>query len=593
MRLTNISVSNFQGVQSADLAVPTPVAFIAGHNFAGKSSIAEAVRAALQGNAERVGLKKELGLVVHDGAKLGSASVDVDGVPVAIALPSGKRTGEEAVPASPALPYVLAPELFAAAKPDDRRQLLFTLTGTRATPAEIERRLLERGCDKTLVEQMKPVLRSGFAAGAEFAKKQATEAKGAWRGVTNETWGSQKGETWQADVPAYDQAALEGAKAELSDVERRLEGAQKALGGLEQKQRAYQAQKDQIVTLKERAGRLDSLRAKLDCDQKDLAEWTAKVQALQAKAGTGPRKGLVHALAECLDEAFKLLADEHFSVALHGKSLVALTEYEHQYGRLDAAGDAEASAALPKAIEARDLSARAVENVRRDIAAAEAAAEQLASKAAPEVVAESDVATARNTVAGLHGARKDLQGKVEKLLAGKQAAVSADLRTKNAATYHAEVVAWDAIGGALSPDGIPGEILAQALQPFNDELLSMSDCASWRAVQIDGDMAITAGGRPYRLLSESERWRTDALLALAIAHLSELRCVILDRFDHLDLAGRSEALGLLDALAADGDIDTVLLLGTLKAAPAAPSETFTVYWVEQGHVGADKLKEAA
>lgn len=101
-------------------------------------------------------------------------------------------------------------------------------------------------------------------------------------------------------------------------------------------------------------------------------------------------------------------------------------------------------------------------------------------------------------------------------------------------------------------------------------------------------------GRPrYRLLSESERWRTDVLLALAIAHLSGLRCAILDRFDYLNLAGRSEILGLLDALAADGDIDIVLLLDTLKATPAAPSEAFTVYWIEQGRAGAAALKEAA
>lgn len=593
MRLTNLSISNFQGIAAADLPLPTPVAFITGHNGAGKSTIADAVRAAMFGAANRVSLKKELGLVVHEGSKLGAVEVEVDGVPVSLALPSGKRSGEEAVPTSPALPYVLSPELFAAAKPDERRQLLFTLTGTRATPDEIERKLLERGCDQALVTQMKPILRSGFSAGAEFAKKQATEAKGAWRGVTSETWGSQKGETWQADVPAYDQAAIDSAQAELAGVERRAEIVAKSLGGMEQKLEAFQAQKDQLANLKERAGRVSALRAKLECDQQDLATWTAKVEELQAKAGTGPREGLVHDLARCLDAAYSAMAGKILTDELTTRIMIALDAYEDQYGKLDATGDSEASAALPKAIEARDLSARAVENTRRDIAAAEAAAEQLAGSTAPESVSESDVATIRTNLASLQGERQNLRDRLDKLLEAKRVAVSADQRTQNAAQYHAEVVAWDAIGSALSPDGIPGEILAKALKPFNDELLSMSDCAGWRAVQIDGDMAITAGDRPYRLLSESEQWRADTLLALAIAFLSGLRCVILDRFDHLDLAGRSEALGLLDAIAADGDIDTVLLLGTLKAAPAAPSDAFTVYWVEQGHIGAQPLQKAA
>src|SRR5690606_34043877 len=141
--------------------------------------------------------------------------------------------------------------------------------------------------------------------GAEFAKKQATEAKGAWRGVTNETWGSQKGETWQAEVPAYDQAALEAGQAELAGIEGRIEAGAKAVGGLEQQLRAYQGQKDQLAALQERAGRLDSLRAKLECDQQDMDTWTAKVQELQAKAGTGPRQGLVHDLARCLAEAYE------------------------------------------------------------------------------------------------------------------------------------------------------------------------------------------------------------------------------------------------------------------------------------------------
>src|SRR5690606_21750089 len=226
-------------------------------------------------------------------------------------------------------------------------------------------------------------------------------------------------------------------------------------------------------------------------------------------------------------------------------------------------------------------------------AAAEAAAEDLKSRATPEAVADEDVAAARVHLAGLRTERATAQARVDSLLAAKQAAVGAAQRTRNAAEYHAEVMAWDAIGGALSPDGIPGEILAKALQPFNDELVAMSDCAGWPLVQIDGDMAITAGGRAYRLLSESEKWRADALLALAIAHLSDLRCAILDRFDCLNLAGRSEILGLHDALAADGATDTLLLLGTLLEAPAAASEAFTVYWIEHGRICVATLKEAA
>ncbi|MNY11006.1 hypothetical protein D3C86_1440120 [compost metagenome] len=106
-------------------------------------------------------------------------------------------------------------------------------------------------------------------------------------------------------------------------------------------------------------------------------------------------------------------------------------------------------------------------------------------------------------------------------------------------------------------------------------------------------MVIAWGGRPYRLLSESERWRVDALIGAALAEISGLRCLILDRFDCLDLPGRGDALSLVDALAADGHLDTILLLGTLKAAPAAPSDAFTTFWIENGTNEQPKLRAAA
>lgn len=145
-----------------------------------------------------------------------------------------------------------------------------------------------------------------------------------------------------------------------------------------------------------------------------------------------------------------------------------------------------------------------------------------------------------------------MSASVQALLNTKQAATSAAERTANAARYHTDVLAWLAISDALSPDGIPGELLAEALQPFNAKLAELASLAGWWVPSIAADMGITGGGRPYRLLSESERWRVDTLIGTALAEVSGLRCLILDRFDVLDLAGRADALGLLDALATDG-----------------------------------------
>ncbi|MGO4402134.1 AAA family ATPase [Achromobacter sp. PAB15] len=593
MRINRITTENFQGARAVDLNLRTPATLIAGPNGAGKSSIAEAVRLALLGTPERVGLKKEYGALVSEGAKVGAVTLDLDEGAVGISLPKGAQSGDALVPQSPALPFVLAPERFAAAKPDERRSLLFALTATNVKADEIERRLLARGCAAPLVTQIKPILRTGFAGGADFAKGQATEAKGAWKTATGEQWGSQKAEGWLAEIPPFDQPALDKARADLTALDSRIDATAQSLGALEQKAAAYAAARDQLAARQAKAAQLPALREKLEFDQDEHAKLTARVDELEAKAGSGPRVGLVHDLASCLSHLWASEASKNvaFGIGLDIKEVLAV--YERQYGKIGATGDAAAAGALPKAIEARDLMARSVENDRRDIAAAEAAAAQLQDGAAPEAVQPADVEAARAKVTALRAERKAIDERVQQLLNAKRAATSATERTANAAQYHQDVLAWSAIGDALSPDGIPGEILAEALQPVNDKLADVADLAGWRVPAIGADMVITFAGRPYRLLSESERWRVDALVGAALAEISGLRCLILDRFDCLDLPGRSDALGLVDALAADGRMDTVLVLGTLKAAPAAPSDAFTVHWIDQGHAGQAKLKEAA
>lgn len=595
MRINRITIENFQGVRAVDLELRTPVALIAGANRAGKSSIAEAVRLAMLGTPERVEYKKEFGELVNDDAKTGAVEVDLADGPVSIVLPKGTVAGKARVPKSPALPYVLAPERFASAKPDDRRTLLFALTGTNVKTDEIERRLLARGCSPLLVPSIKPILRSGFAAGAEYAKQQATEAKGAWKAATGEQWGSQKAEGWAVEVPPFDQAALVGERAALAGVDAKLEQYTKTLGAMEQKAAAYAAARDQVAARQAKAAQLPALRQKLEFDQAEHEDLVEHVAALQAKAGTGPRVGLVHDLASCLSHLWASEASKNvaFGIGLDIKAVLAT--YERQYGKIGAAGDTEAAAALPKAIEARDLMARSVENDRRDIAAAEAAAAQLQDEAAPEEIRPADVEAGRAKVTALRAERKAIDDRVQTLMNAKQAAAGATERTANATRYHGDVLAWLAIGDALSPDGIPGEILAEALQPINDKLAELAELANWLPAAVGSDMEVTWGGRAYRMLSESEKWRADALIGAALAEISGLRCMILDRFDCLDFEemGRADALSLCDALAADGRMDTILLLGTLKSAPAAPSDAFTVHWIEHGHSGPAKLKEAA
>jgi ABC-type molybdenum transport system ATPase subunit/photorepair protein PhrA len=136
-------------------------------------------------------------------------------------------------------------------------------------------------------------------------------------------------------------------------------------------------------------------------------------------------------------------------------------------------------------------------------------------------------------------------------------------------------------------------LLAEALGPINERLARSSSIADWLRVGIQADMTIAAdGGRPYALLSESEKWRADAMIAEAIAHLSGIRVLTLDRFDVLDLKGREDLLYWLDELADNEAIDTALVTGTMKGLPARLPERIEAHWIENGVCG-KKLREAA
>lgn len=593
MKIQSIEIQNFQSLHAVHLPITTPLVLVGGDNEAGKSSLCEAIRMALLGENGRVDYKKDMGQLVTDGATDGVITVETAGGGVSVLLPDGKQHGTLPESEHPALPYVLEPRRFAAASADDRRTLMFRVTGTSASSAVVLGKLKERGCDETLASGILPMLRAGFPAAKEFADGKARDAKASWRAITGEAWGSKKAEGWQAAKPGFDQAMLTTLSAELDQLATKVGEQQQHLGGLREKSNAYATWKAQAERREAQAQKLPSLRTKLATDEAGLAEWEEKVAALQARAGTGPREGLVHDLARCLAQLWASEASKNvaFGIGLDVKGAIA--EYERQHGKLGASGDPEAAAALPKAIESRDLMRRSVANDKRDITAAEAAAADQDGSAV-ECVEPADVQAAQADLHILQAEQREVQQRRQALLDAQRVAQECVGKTQAAAAHHAEVIQWLKVSEAMAPDGIPSELLAAALGPVNKLLGELSALAGWTPVSIDDDLSIRCGARFYRQQSASAQWRADTILALALAELSGLRVALLDAFDILNMSGRGQVLDLLDELAVAGRVDTVILLGTLKAPTAAPTDAYVSHWIEGGRlmVG-EQLLEAA
>lgn len=605
MKITSIQTSNVLGARAIDVQLPKPVTLFAGKNGAGKSSLQEAIRMAMTGESVRVGLKKDYGALVTEGQESGFVEVETADASYSVVLPSGKGLHSE----NPMLPFVLDAQRFARMDDKERRTFLFGLMGVKLDGASVTQRMLDKGLDGKKVEQIAPFLRAGFDAAQKEAAAKARDAKASWKTATGgETWGKDKAPKWQpAALPADAEKAgtrHENAVAKMKEVEQELGAAQQALGAAKAKAQARQQMAAQRDELAEKAGRIDRIKAKLGRDEAEVAEWQAKVDETRAKAGVAPvnpkspGEFLLRGLASVTAEFVELTCNHpevEWDSSLLNRAAAHLAEYRKLHGEpvvgdAPAQPDAEAVAKLPEYEKALALVQSAVANDKRDLAAAEQAAAKL--KELDEEAAETiDLEPLQAKVAELTEKRDGWRADADKYRAVAEQAARRQAVIDQAAALHADVLAWTDIADALAPDGIPGEILAEALGPINDRLHVSAGFAEWEQVVIHSDMRITYGLRDYALISESEKWRTDAMIAEAVSFLAGVKLLVLDRFDVLDLKGREDLLYWLDGMAEDGDIETALLFGTLKALPAQLPERIGAHWIDNGAAG--QIKEAA
>lgn len=160
---------------------------------------------------------------------------------------------------------------------------------------------------------------------------------------------------------------------------------------------------------------------------------------------------------------------------------------------------------------------------------------------------------------------------------GKATAKAAEKKakelTEKASQYHFQCEAWLKIRDYLAPDGIMQEMLESAFMPLNEILSVSAKALGWPETQIETTTTskITFGGRPYRMISESEQWQADAMLCQMIAEVSGEKFMMLDRLDVLEPARRPAMIDwATDVLGPDGY--QTIMFSTLKAPPS--SEAF-------------------
>lgn len=564
MRLNHITIANFLGARAVDIPLPTPISLIAGRNASGKSSVLEAVRMAITGHAVRVDLKKHYQALVSDGADAADIRVDTDAGTYALTLPSGKGNADS----NPSLAYSFDGQRFAAMPAAERLAMLYALMGVSHDGATVRAAMDEAGIARERIDLLMPLMRSGFPAAHEEAASRAKSGKAAWRAITGETWGEQKAPRWKAKAPAAvgNPQLIADTRTALDKARVDFETANQTMGALTEAEAAYQRWLAGRNGLRARVDMLARITTKADTDRQILADVEAKVAAARKE-----------------NQGESTCACPHcggmLSGMLEGGTLVLAPYVMPTPGM----AESELSGSLSD-YEAHLASARrAASNSDRDLVEAKAAAAALAEYDANAVFPPdvADIEAARSEVARLRHEITNHEAALRMADDVARAQQKAARDTETAAAHHADIMAWIAAADVLAPDGLPATMLAKALGPLNERLAVHADATGWRCASIDTDGAVLAAGRPYALHSESERWRIDAMIAAAIAELSGTRLLVLDRFDVLDLTGRSACLLWLVDLVKRGTVDTVLIGATLKGLPAALPASVTAAWINE------------
>jgi uncharacterized Zn finger protein (UPF0148 family) len=90
--------------------------------------------------------------------------------------------------------------------------------------------LTDRAVPETVIDKIMPMLRSGFDAAHGEARKQTTEARAGWAGVSGERYGSEKAKSWEPPHKEVSEQQLSELKAAVLAAENLYDAAQQEVG---------------------------------------------------------------------------------------------------------------------------------------------------------------------------------------------------------------------------------------------------------------------------------------------------------------------------------------------------------------------------
>lgn len=541
-------ISNYRAIQSATIDLQG-ITVVYGKNGAGKSSLSEAFRMLLLQDANLYSLTKEEGRgLITDGEDIGDIElIDGEKGKIRIMLPERKINTDRNPPF--ASPIATGKSRFLELHPKQQVECLTLALKANPNETDLQLALKHLFSDEGTIQKVWKLLdKEGWDATAKRYAEMATEAKGEWRGATGETWGEKKGAEYHLRM--QDDQWIGEKQDELMKLNDRLTIALKSSGATEEKRAQLKAKADQV----------DSITANIESQEKAIAASSAELNkahvdrdALPSWLRTQTETGIPCPSCQkpLVIEKIKggtqlIVAPEQPADNAKNKAMrMQLASLDGAIGRLPAAIDS-AKAAL---VETR-------RQLRETVEAKQALADMERSTSAEDPVA------------------------VTKLLEEGKAELAEALKKKGARDAHNKVTRYVEVSRILGSNGLRSDVMKKKLAEFQATLDRYCSSFGTPRLTLDENMTIRYDGRLTPFISESERFRANVLIQLAVADSDGSETVIIDGADVI--VGKDRG-GLLQALVAFGkpSLVTIAIPSKDRAIPL-PAEFGKAWFIEQG-----------
>ena len=553
-------VRNFRGLERADFSID-PITLIAGLNGAGKSSLAQAVAAAVCSEPlpffraskpdKPILNKSESKHLVRGGTDEGLVEVWADDkLACTVTWPGLSVEGTGALRCSKYAAGLINPLELA----DNERQKFFaeilqsmpTMDDLRLQLMELVPGLGDENGGAHLTALIEKVTISGWDAVHATAKDTGSKLKGHWEAHSGENFGSKKAEGW---LP-------KGWHSGISNLSLEEIGS-----------RCTQAQE-----------KWQQAAAQLAVDAATLTDLTA------AAGGEAALYEAMQAAKEEHEACARVVAGQKVKIA--NCQLPQSLPCPHCGGLLEIRSDiggfkvAEATMGQ-KERDAATLVLKKEQEALADIQTEQAAATKAYDEARAKYQAVAGSAERLKAAQAKKGTQETVDVALDYLngLNKDKAMIEAAAQCTR---LHALIQANQRIVDILAPDGLRRQKLVKALAKFNQKFLAaLCQEAEYPAVTLDNDLEVLYGGRRHFLLSDSEKYRVKAVLQLAIALYDKSPLVIYDGADILDASGRNGLFQMMGSV--DINFLVCMTVADRKKVPdLAAAGMGASFWVSQG-----------